>query len=183
MVSVSLVDLEYNSGIQRLHESCPDRSRVSCSIEFGTGHSQSKIIRDWIGEIFDAHGIFAPWRGRFILITDELINNAIEHGSAEWDTDTCIIHAGKEEDGSFRIALEVHDTGNGKDSEKAKDMLSIREEHAVNGDEVYMEKRGRWLFHITEKLVDSLEFTESPRGGLAVKIEKNIPESEYSKGN
>jgi anti-sigma regulatory factor (Ser/Thr protein kinase) len=39
-----------------------------------------------------------------------------------------------------------------------------------------MEKRGRGLFHITEKLVDKLEFTQSPKGGLAVKVEKNIPQ-------
>jgi hypothetical protein len=37
-----------------------------------------------------------------------------------------------------------------------------------------MEKRGRGLFYITEKLVDRLSFSESMHGGLAVKIEKNI---------
>jgi hypothetical protein len=40
---------------------------------------------------------------------------------------------------------------------------------------VYMNKRGRGLFHITEKLVDRLSFSLSPKGWLAVKIEKCIP--------
>jgi two-component sensor histidine kinase len=60
--------------------------------------------------IFDAHGITHPWRGRFILITDELINNAIEHGSREGDIDSCVIEAGRKKDGEFFITLEVHDT-------------------------------------------------------------------------
>jgi hypothetical protein len=57
-------------------------------------------------------------------------------------------------------------------------MMQVKEDHAHDSeaDGVYMEKRGRGLFHITEKLVDRLEFTESPKGGLAVKIEKIIPQ-------
>jgi hypothetical protein len=56
-------------------------------------------------------------------------------------------------------------------------MMQVKEDHTHDSktDGVYMDKRGRGLFHITEKLVDRLEFTESPKGGLAVKIEKNIP--------
>jgi hypothetical protein len=59
----------------------------------------------------------------------------------------------------------VHDTGTGKDSEKARDMMQVRDDHAHDSetDGTYMEKRGRGLFHITEKLVDRLEFTESPK--------------------
>jgi anti-sigma regulatory factor (Ser/Thr protein kinase) len=37
-----------------------------------------------------------------------------------------------------------------------------------------MEKRGRGLFYITERLVDTMEFSESPKGWLAVKVEKKI---------
>jgi hypothetical protein len=40
-----------------------------------------------------------------------------------------------------------------------------------------MKKRGRGLFHITEKLVDKLSFSMSSRGWLAVKIEKSIPKT------
>jgi hypothetical protein len=36
--------------------------------------------------------------------------------------------------------------------------LCEREENGV-----YMERRGRGLFHITEKLVDRLSFSESPK--------------------
>jgi hypothetical protein len=56
-------------------------------------------------------------------------------------------------------------------------MDTIKAEHLESGgrkDGVYTEKRGRGLFYITEKLVDRLSFATSPRGGLAVKIEKEI---------
>jgi anti-sigma regulatory factor (Ser/Thr protein kinase) len=43
-------------------------------------------------------------------------------------------------------------------------MISIKKEHTPDGDEVYMEKRGRGLFYITERLVDTMEFSESPKG-------------------
>ena len=151
--------------------------KIECRIDFWTDHAQSKIIRDFIGYIFDTFKVDPLWRGRFVLITDELINNAIEHGSTDWDLDSCIIYAGDNPDGVFQIVLEVHDTGRGKDSKDATHMESIRtaklDEHNEQG--VHMEKRGRGLFYITEKLVDRLSFDESIHGGLAVKVEKNIP--------
>ena len=143
MVHLNISHQEYNTGIQLLLGANPDLSKIDVEIDFGTDHSQSKIVRDFVGMIFDAHGIGSPWRGRFILITDELINNAIEHGSASGDIDGCIIRASKGSDGNFSITLEVHDTGKGKDSEKAKDMIQIRNELKKDDGEVYMERRGR----------------------------------------
>ena len=63
-----------------------------------------------------------------------------------------------------------------KDAKDAKHMEDIRTDRLKRSDEkVYMNKRWRWLFHITEKLVDRLSFSLSPKWGLAVKIEKSIP--------
>lgn len=174
MVHLNISHQDYDTATQLLLEANPDLSKIDVEIDFGTDHSQSKIIRDFVWMIFDAHAIGSPWRGRFILIADELINNAIEHGSAAGDIDGCIIRAWKGSDENFSITLEVHDTGRGKDSEKAKNMIQIRNELKKDDNEVYMEKRGRWLFYITEKLVDHFEFLQSPRGGLAVRVEKTI---------
>ena len=73
---------DYDTAMRLLRETYRDLSNIDIEIEFGTDHSQSKILRDFVGSVFDAHGVFAPWKGRFVLITDELVNNAIEHGSA-----------------------------------------------------------------------------------------------------
>lgn len=175
MIHLNISGLEYEAAIWHLMENTPNIYHVDCHIDFWADHSQSKVLRDFIGKIFDAHNIHAPWRGRFILITDELVNNAIEHGSRYGDLDACVIIASRDAAGTFRIILEVHDTGTGKDSTGLDGLLKIKKhKEEVEHDDVYMEKRGRGLFHITEKLVDKLEFSESPKGGLAVKIEKNI---------
>lgn len=43
-------------------------------------------------------------------------------------------------------------------------MEKIRAEKQAKKDEISMEKRGRGLFHITDKLVDRLSFSESRYG-------------------
>jgi hypothetical protein len=88
-----------------------------------------------------------------------------------------VIEAGRDAEGSFNISLEVHDTGTGKDAKKPEEMNTIKNTHRDTDGEVYMDKRGRGLFRITEKLVDRLEFRESAKGGLAVRIEKLIPKN------
>lgn len=154
-------------------------------IHFPANYQNSKIIRDFVGEIFEKFFITHPWKSRFILITDELVNNSIEHGSESEDINRCEIVAGRGEDDNFHITLEVHDTGK-KQKQKfdSREFEAIRQDRVQNennkqkegidGEEIYMEKRGRGLFHITEKVVDKLSFSESPIGGVAVKIEKCI---------
>ncbi len=176
MLFYDISHLSYTDAIHRLSGAISGNDHISCQIDFDADHSRSKIIRDFIGIIFDAYSIHYPWKGRFILITDELINNAIEHGSTHGDIDSCIIEAGTDEKNEFFITLEVHDTGYGKDSKDATHMNDIRRDRLKHtGNEIYLNKRGRGLFHIIEKLVDSLTFSVSPKWGLAVKIEKRIP--------
>ncbi len=176
MKVVDISRLEYSRGLELLKSHIHDREEIKVHIDFWADHRESKIIRDFIGCIFDNFNIGNPWRGRFILITDELINNAIEHGSLPGDTDSCVIEASEDAKWDFSVVIEVHDTGNGKDAKDATHMGSIKEEKLEKAEDgnIYMEKRGRGLFYITEKIVDRLSFSESPRGWLAVKIEKNI---------
>lgn len=177
MHTLDISNMSYDVAMGELQGLLSNKDRMSCHIEFWADHSQSKIIRDFVWMIFDKHNINHPWRGRFILITDELINNAIEHWSAQGDIDSCIIESWMTPDKGFYITLEVHDTGRWKDAKDAEHMDQVKakklEEH--NDAWVHMEKRWRWLFYITEKLVDRLSFSESPKWWLAVKIEKNIP--------
>ncbi len=53
-------------------------------------------------------------------------------------------------------------------------MIQIKNDIVKDDSGVYMEKRGRGLFYITERLVDNFEFSASPHGGLAVKVAKTI---------
>lgn len=176
MVIVDISKLDYETGIKLLTSHMQWRNPLHIHIDFWADHQESKIIRDFIGQIFDNFWISNPWKGRFILITDELINNAIEHGSQPGDLDSCVIEASEDTSGDFSIVIEVHDTGKWKDSKDATHMDKVRDERLEKSEDtwIYMEKRGRWLFYITEKIVDRLSFSESPRWWLAVKVEKNI---------
>lgn len=173
---ISLENQEYEATITNMLAQIDKNINKTYIINFKSDFKNSKIIRDFVGGIFDTFNIVHPWRGRFILITDELINNAIEHGSAPDDTNSCIITAGNQyENWYFHIMIEIHDTGNGEkiSLEDFENIKADRVKWSETG-EIYMQKRGRGLFHITEKIVDKLSFAESPKWGLAVKIEKCI---------
>ena len=176
MITIDISHLESEQAMWELQAIADNNAIIECQIEFWADHAQSKIVRDFVGYIFDKYSVDKLWRGRFVLITDELINNAIEHGSIAWDLDSCIIYAHEDSDENFSITLEVHDTGKWKDSKDANHMEDIKNqklwEH--NTEWVHMEKRGMGLFYITEKLVDRLSFDESIKGWLAVRVEKNI---------
>lgn len=97
MLHIDISHQEYSEAMSKLKNACPDFSRIEIIVDFSADHSQSKIIRDFVGSIFEYHNIRTPWGGRFILITDELVNNAIEHGSSEGDIDSCVIEALRDE--------------------------------------------------------------------------------------
>jgi len=177
MTEITLIKKGYAEAIEEFKSSVKTDGIETYVIRFEADHANSKIIRDFVGVIFDAHGIYRPWRGRFILITDELVNNAIEHGSAPGDIDTCIIEAGIGKDGLFYISFEVQDTGNGKKKFDVKNLDYFRDKTRA-GEDVYLEKRGRGLFHITEKLVDKLTFREGESGGLVVRVEKSLEDTD-----
>ena len=179
MVEISLIKKEYKDALKEFCGLLRTDGIEKYLIRFEADHTNSKIIRDFVGAIFDAHKIYRPWRGRFILITDELVNNAIEHGSAPWDIDTCVIEAWRGENDLFYISFEVEDSGNGKKKFDAEQLKKFREQTQW-GDHVYLEKRGRGLFHITEKLVDKLSFSEGKKGWLVVRVEKSLQESDIA---
>lgn len=179
---ISLENQEYETILAEMLNQIDKNINKTYIINFRSDFANSKIIRDFVGGIFDAFDIVHPWRGRFILITDELINNAIEHGSAPDDTNSCIITAWNQyENWFFHIGIEIHDTGNGEKI-SLEDFENIKADRVKWNEtgEIYMQKRGRGLFHITEKIVDKLSFAESPKWGLAVKIEKCIEVESWS---
>ncbi|PID84157.1 hypothetical protein CSB09_02675 [Candidatus Gracilibacteria bacterium] len=175
MKHISLAHMSYDEAMESFRRIIRNDSWVQCIIDFPADFSMSKIIRDMIGELFDHYSISKKWRGRFILIIDELINNSIEHGSKKGDENTCKIEAGNNKEGHFFIRFEVHDTGNGTgDCSEAQNNVDKAKKEAEKNKKLYMNKRGRGLFLITKKLVDSLDFSKSEKGGMAVKIEKTI---------
>lgn len=152
----------------------PDITAISVTIIFGADYAQSKIIRDLVRSIFDRNAILPLYGWKFALVTDELLNNAIEHGSQPWDVNICVITATRDESKRrFYISLDVHDTGSGKKT-TPEAMWKLRKNIYLNMAGIYLKRRGRWLFLMVEKLVDKLDFQMSPHGWLLVHVEKTI---------
>lgn len=158
MKEFCLIGRYYEEGMADVLLPLDENNSIKYIIDYRANYTNSKIIRDFVGSIFDNFSISALWRGRFILITDELINNSIEHGSVRDDINRCIISVQKQQDDdTFMISVEVHDTGT-----KNNQTVSLENIHKKQNSKeencVYMGKRGRGLFYITDKIVDKMTF-------------------------
>ena len=156
----------------------------SFEFSFPVNYQYSKVIRDFVALIFDRYGLMPPWKSRFILIIDELINNSIAYGSIEWEMNIFRLFIKEEKQNenqslnehSYTIRVEVQDTGTGEGTKTANEMRWIRDQshETFNSAWHYMGKRGRWLFMLTENLVDILDFQDNPKWGLTVIVQKSI---------
>lgn len=88
----------------------PDVSNFELLFKFRSDYSQSKMIRDFVLFLFESNSINVPWKNRFALISDELVNNSIEYGSLPLDKNE--IYVKFERVGTqISVLLEVRDTG------------------------------------------------------------------------
>ena len=182
MLTVDITQTDYQSVKNIIDQNIENFWHFSCRIIFVTDFYESKIIRDLVGYFLEKNMIFSPWNARFILITDELVNNAIEHGSRPGDVNECTIHF-KTTKRKLKISIEVHDSWKGKDSISSEGMNALQEKkmQEVLWKTPYLRRRGRGLFHITSKLVDSLYFKDAIDGWLIVWIQKSFTHEEILK--
>ncbi len=119
-------------------------------------------------------GFSEQWAFRFQSVVDELVNNAIEFGSA----------AGKDVKITFvsqkgkSIEIFAEDTGTGSSKKSAQEMTALIEERK-NMDPTQMTSiRGRGLAQIVSNWTDVLEFIDNEQGGLTVHVVKYLEEGE-----
>lgn len=143
------------------------------SFVFQSDFTNTKYLRDYLFLILDIVGLDSVWKNRFVLIIDELNNNAIEYGSDTQSQNIFTIRCVKT-DTDVNINIEVEDAGNGKSARKSIEMESLRIERIEKWFENHHSIRGRGLFLIITKLVDELYFKDSQRWGLVVWIKKRV---------
>ena len=85
----------------------------------------AKILRDFVEVICHRFMIDPITLSRFILIVDEMNNNAIEHGSKKGDINKLRFKI-CEENGIQNIQIEVEDSGRGRDHKTALEMETLR---------------------------------------------------------
>lgn len=148
---------------------------LSKGIEFSyfSQFQNAKILRDFIEVIAEKLNLDKGFIAKFILIADEMNNNAIEYGSKEDERNFLRIKTEQKWD-KTEIRLEVEDTGNGKKHKPSLEMETLRAHQLKLWYSEHSSIRGRWLFMIIVKLVDRLYFKDSPTWGLIVGIKKKI---------
>ena len=128
-------------------------------------------IRDFTLEMVrNMTGFTEQWAFRFQSIVDELVNNAIEHGSEEGD-EVYIAFVHKKEEW---LQIVIEDTGKGPSQMNAEQMATYLAEKK-NVDFInYRDLRGRGLAQIVAAWTDDLHFEDLENGGLRVIARKYL---------
>ena len=115
-------------------------------------------------------GFSEQWAFRFQSVVDELVNNAIEFGSAPGKDVkiTFVSQKGK------NIEIFVEDTGTGISKKSAQEMTSFVEERKNVDPTKITSIRGRGLSQIVVNWTDVVEFKDNENGGLTVHVIKNL---------
>ncbi len=150
-----------------------DFSNFEITIYFLSDYSQSKMIRDGVLYLFEKNNINVPWKNRFALISDELVNNSIEYGSLPLEKNELLVRFFPE-DRKLKVIIEVSDTGRGPEAKTSQEMEEIRKLKEMQGFDSYLGKRGRGLFQLITNIVDELYFRDGNAGGLVVGVRKEL---------
>ncbi|MDD5213266.1 MAG: ATP-binding protein [Candidatus Gracilibacteria bacterium] len=150
-----------------------EKDMLDLEFHYKSDFTNTKVLRDFIDTIFVIFNIKDLWKSRFVLISDELNNNAIEYGTKSGDLNKMRLLVSKNDLGIL-INLEVIDSGNGEKSKNSKEMEDLRLERLDRGFDNHRGIRGRGLFQIIHKIVDDLYFKDSSPIGLIVGVHKQL---------
>ena len=142
---------------------------VNIEFSYLSDFKNAKILRDIVSIIVRHIWLSRVVISRLTLIVDEMNNNAIEHGSNQWDVNKIRFMCEPKEGGLF-VCIEVEDSGKWWTAKKALDMETLRAHQLRLGYKWHNSIRWRWLFMIIVNLVDRVYFKDSKNGGLIVWI-------------
>jgi len=112
-------------------------------------------------------GFDEQWAHRLQTIVDELVNNAIEHGSAPDDRIKMNFLVEKEKS----IEVMIADNGSGKSQMNAEELNKKIEEARARAGTPTLDLRGRG-FQIISSWTDEFEFLQNEKGGITVRFKK-----------
>lgn len=147
--------------------------RLDLEFQYKSDFSNTKTLREFIDNIFVIFNIKDLWKSRFVLISDELNNNAIEYWTKSWDLNKMKLFVSKNNDWVL-INLEVIDSWNWEKAKTSKEMEDLRLERLDRGFDNHKWIRWRGLFQIIHKIVDDLYFKDSSPVWLIVWVNKQL---------
>jgi anti-sigma regulatory factor (Ser/Thr protein kinase) len=142
---------------------------VKISITIPTNAYFMSGLRDFtMNVVRNMTGFSQQWSFRMQSVVDELVNNAIEYGSAPGQDVkiTFLSNSGKD------IEIFVEDTGTGPKKKTAQEMTSYVEEKKNMDPTKITSLRGRGLSQIVANWTDVLEFKNNAMGGLTIHVTK-----------
>lgn len=140
---------------------------------YKSNFNNAKYLRDYLFIILDILWVNSIWKNRFVLIVDELNNNAIEYGSKEWGLNIFRFTSTTDRN-KITLNIEVEDEWSSVKSKKSIDMYKLKEERLEKWFDNHNSIRWRGLFLIITKLVDNLYFNDSQQWWLIVWINKTL---------
>lgn len=145
-----------------------DQTFALCFV-YDSSFSNTPRLRSLMETLFDIFSLEPKDKNRLVLVSDELNNNAVEHGNS-WSGKNKMAVVIERKWKNLYVNIEVTDCWEGK----AEYMQKLKSEK----DAIWFEKhhgiRGRGLFLITERIADKLYFKDAEWGGLIVWIEKTL---------
>ncbi len=167
---ISIENIPENTKLESFLRDFMDSENFSMKLSYTSDFSNTPKIRFLIEKILDIYSVTLKEKNRLVLVSDELNNNAVEHGTWKWWENMISIAVNKIEGGSLFVKIEVTDNWvwdahNMERLKKEKDAIGFEKHHSI---------RGRGLFLITERIADRLYFKDADTWGLTVGIEKTL---------
>lgn len=173
MIRLDSLDLSLDKK-EHIRRLAADLTNIHLDFEYVSDFKNTKELRDFVSALTELVGMPKMWRNRFVLVTDEMNNNAIEYGSRPEDTNRITFKVIKRWK-NIKMFVEVEDTGRWKAPKTADQMYKLKDEKLkiwFDSRDIWI--RWRWLFLITRGTVDKLYFEDSEKWGLIVWVEKDI---------
>ena len=148
---------------------------IKISVTIPTNAYFMSGLRDFTMNIVrNVTGFSEQWAYRFQSVIDELVNNAIEFGSAPGQDVkiTFVSLKGKS------IEILVEDSGTGPSKKSAQDLVKLVEERRHLNPLQMTSIRGRGLAQIVANWTDVLEFKNNAEGGMVVHVIKYLESGE-----
>ncbi len=170
MKAITIADIPENKDLQVFLEDFIIDGNFAISIVYESVFWNTPKLRFLMEKLLDIYDIELKDRNRLVLVSDELNNNAVEHGTGDCWENIIEINVKKQSADTIYINIEVTDCWEWN----AESMEVLKKEKELNWFDNHRSIRWRGLFLITEKIVDRLYFRDSSNWGLTVWIEKTL---------
>lgn len=174
MISIDINNLSDTLDKRKIISKHIDDMNLDIEFIYGSHFKNAKILRDFIEVIWKIVNLPDKNMARFVLVIDELNNNAIEYWSSEcWKNKLRIkiINNWK----SLDFTIEVEDNWQWINNKNALEMETLRAHQLKLWYWTHDSIRWRGLFMIIVNSVDRLYFKDAETGWLIVWIKKSMP--------